>query len=75
MQKVARGRVTVPTKLIRVSDRLWTPSEIEAAFSTDETQAAGTQPVRVLRTDAGVVIAVLGARLLIPLALATLDLW
>jgi hypothetical protein len=45
-KKVARGRVTVPTKLIRVSDRLWTLAEIEAAFSIDETQAAKTRPPR-----------------------------
>jgi hypothetical protein len=31
-KKRARGRVVVPTKLIRVSDRLWTPDEITAAF-------------------------------------------
>jgi Protein of unknown function (DUF3631) len=45
-KKVARGRVVVPAKLIRVSDRLWTPGEIEAAFSTPEAQPARTQPRR-----------------------------
>jgi len=34
----------VATKLVTVSDRLWVPSEIKAAFSTDETQPAKTQP-------------------------------
>jgi hypothetical protein len=39
-KKRARGRVVVPTKLIAVSDKLWTPSEIEAVFSTNKIQAA-----------------------------------
>jgi hypothetical protein len=41
-KKASRGRVVVPTELVRVSDRLWTPSEIEAVFSTAETQAEGS---------------------------------
>jgi hypothetical protein len=47
-KKRERGRVVVPTKLIRVSDKLWTPVEIEAAFSTGEVQIANTQPARKL---------------------------
>jgi hypothetical protein len=43
-KKRARGRTVVATKLVTVSDRLWVPSEIKAAFSTDETQPAKTQP-------------------------------
>jgi len=38
-KKAARGRVAVPTKLIRVSDKSWTPNEIEAAFSAAKVQA------------------------------------
>jgi hypothetical protein len=45
-RKRVRGRTVVPTKLIRVSDRLWTPSEIEATFSTGKTQVAEVQPSR-----------------------------
>ena len=45
-KKRARGRVVVPTRLIAVSDKLWVPTEIEAAFATDETQAAKTQARR-----------------------------
>jgi hypothetical protein len=45
-KKRARGRIVVPTKLICVSDKLWTPDEIEAAFTTDKTQTADTQPRR-----------------------------
>jgi hypothetical protein len=45
-KKVARGRVTVPTKLICISDRLWTPNEIEAVFTTNKAQTADTQPHR-----------------------------
>jgi hypothetical protein len=45
-KKRARGRTVVGTKLIAVSDRLWDPIEIEAAFSTDETQTAKAQPRR-----------------------------
>ncbi len=48
-KKTARGRVVVPTKLIRVSDRLWTPGEIEATFTTDKAQTADTQPRRNVR--------------------------
>jgi hypothetical protein len=52
-KKIARGRLVVPTRLIRISDRLWTPSEIEAAFTTNKTQTANTQsarkPVRSLK--------------------------
>jgi hypothetical protein len=44
-KKRARGRVVVPTRLISVSDKLWSPAEIEAAFSTGKTQAAKTQPI------------------------------
>jgi hypothetical protein len=45
-KKRARGRVTVPTKLITVSNKVWTAAEIEAAFSTDGTQSAKTQPAK-----------------------------
>jgi len=45
-KKRARGRVVVPTRLISVSDKLWVPTEIEAAFSTDGAQATRTQPRR-----------------------------
>jgi hypothetical protein len=45
-KKRARGRVVVPTRLIAVTDKLWGPTNIEAAFSTGETQAAKTQPAR-----------------------------
>jgi hypothetical protein len=45
-KKVARGRVVVPTRLVRVSDRLWTAGEIEAAFSTAKTQPEKAQPRR-----------------------------
>jgi hypothetical protein len=45
-KKRARGRVVTPTTLITVSNKLWTPIEIEAAFSTPSTQAANTQPRR-----------------------------
>jgi hypothetical protein len=44
-KKRARGRVTAPTKLIAVSDKLWTSSEIEAVFSTGKIQAATSQPI------------------------------
>jgi hypothetical protein len=45
-KKRARGRVVVPTRLISVSDKLWVPTEIEAAFSADGSQATKTQPRR-----------------------------
>jgi hypothetical protein len=45
-KKRARGRVTAPTKLIAVSDKLWTSSEIEAVFSTAKTQTVKPQPTR-----------------------------
>jgi hypothetical protein len=45
-KKRARGRAVVSTKLIRVSDRLWTPNEIEAVFSTAKTQTEKAQPRR-----------------------------
>jgi hypothetical protein len=45
-KKRARGRIVVPARLISVSDKLWSPAEIEAAFSTSETQATRTQPRR-----------------------------
>jgi hypothetical protein len=41
-KKRERGRTVVATKLVRVSDRLWTPDGIRAAFST---QAAKPQPI------------------------------
>jgi hypothetical protein len=47
-RKRKRDRVIVPTKLITVSDKLWVPSEIEAVFSTDETQTAKAQSARKL---------------------------
>ena len=43
-KKRARGRVVVPTRLVRVTDRLWTLNELEVDFSTNKTQAAKTQP-------------------------------
>src|SRR5215469_17014893 len=43
-KKVARGRVVMPTRLVRISDHLWTPDEIESTFSTAATQAGDTQP-------------------------------
>jgi hypothetical protein len=43
-KKRERGRVTTATKLIAVTDRLWDPTEIEAAFSTGGKQIAKTQP-------------------------------
>jgi hypothetical protein len=45
-RKRDRGRVVVPTQLITVTDKLWGPAEIEAAFSTSKTQAAKTQPAK-----------------------------
>jgi hypothetical protein len=39
-KKRARGRIVVPTRLIRVSDKVWTPGEIQVVFSVDEAQAA-----------------------------------
>jgi hypothetical protein len=45
-KKRARGRIVVATKLIATSDRLWDPTEIEAAFSTGKTQTAPIQPRR-----------------------------
>jgi hypothetical protein len=39
-KKVARGRIVVPTRLTSVTDKLWTPDELTAAFSTDRAQAA-----------------------------------
>src|SRR5262249_50069111 len=46
-KKRARGRTVVATKLIAISDisdHLWNPAKIEAAFSTGKTQEAKTQP-------------------------------
>src|SRR6516165_4442806 len=43
-KKRARGRVVVPTRLLSVSDKLWTPTEIETAFTSDTTQSAKAQP-------------------------------
>jgi hypothetical protein len=45
-KKRQRGRVVVQAKLVRVSDKLWTPDEIRAAFSTNKTQAVKPQPAR-----------------------------
>jgi hypothetical protein len=45
-KKRARGRIAVATKLVAVSDRLWTRAEIEAAFSTSGAQVAKAQPAR-----------------------------
>jgi hypothetical protein len=42
-KKRARGRVLAPTRLLSVSDKLWVPTEIEAAFSTGEAQPGKTQ--------------------------------
>ncbi|MGO8925126.1 MAG: DUF3631 domain-containing protein [Xanthobacteraceae bacterium] len=39
-KKRARGRIVGPTKLLAVTNKLWTPGEIEAAFSTDAAQVA-----------------------------------
>jgi hypothetical protein len=35
LKKRQRGRVVVQAKLVRVSDRLWTPDEIRTAFATE----------------------------------------
>jgi hypothetical protein len=45
-KKRERGRTVVATKLVRVSDHLWTPEEIKAAFSTAKTQATKLQPTK-----------------------------
>ena len=45
-KKIARGRTIVPTRLISISDKLWTSDELAAVFSTDKTQAAKTQPAK-----------------------------
>jgi hypothetical protein len=45
-KKRARGRVAVPTRLISVTDKLWTLDELTAIFSTAQTQPAKTQPPR-----------------------------
>jgi hypothetical protein len=45
-KKIARGRITVPTRLIGVTDRTWTPDELIAVFTTDGAPAAKTQPAR-----------------------------
>jgi hypothetical protein len=44
-KKRQRGRVVVQAKLVRVSDKLWTPDEIRAAYSTAKTQAAKPRPI------------------------------
>lgn len=44
-KKRERGRVVVQAKLVRISDRLWTPDEIRVTFSTGKTQAAKAQPI------------------------------
>src|SRR5262249_53210473 len=49
-KKRERGRTVVQAKLVRVSDRLWTPNEIRAAFSTDKTQ---TGKARAITKNAG----------------------
>ena len=43
-KKRERGRTVVATKLIAVSDRLWDPTEIQAAFSTGGEEVAKTPP-------------------------------
>lgn len=45
-KKIARGRTVVPTRLISVSDKVWTPDELAAAFSTNKTRTAKTQPIK-----------------------------
>jgi hypothetical protein len=45
-KKIARGRTVVPTRLISVTNKVWTADELAAVFSTDKTQAAPTQPRR-----------------------------
>ena len=45
-KKIARGRTITSTRLVSVSDKVWTPDELAAVFSTDKTQATKTQPIR-----------------------------
>jgi hypothetical protein len=45
-KKIARGRTVVPTRLISVSDKVWIPDELAAAFSTSKTPEAKPQPRR-----------------------------
>jgi hypothetical protein len=44
--KRARGRVVVPTRLVSVSDKTWTPDELAAIFPADQTQTAKAQKPR-----------------------------
>jgi hypothetical protein len=42
-KKIARGRITVPTRLVSITGKTWTPDELIAAFTTDRaTKVAGT---------------------------------
>ena len=43
-KKIARGRITVPTRLVSVTNKTWTAEGLIAAFTTDKPQAALTQP-------------------------------
>ena len=45
-KKIARGRITVPTRLVSVTNKTWTADVLIAAFTTDKAQAAQTQPHR-----------------------------
>jgi hypothetical protein len=45
-KKIARGRITVPTRLVSMTNKTWTADELIAAFTTDGAQAAKTQPHR-----------------------------
>jgi hypothetical protein len=43
-KKIARGRITVPTRLVSITNKTWTADGLIAAFTTDKPQAAQTQP-------------------------------
>jgi hypothetical protein len=48
-KKIARGRIVVPTHLISITDKVWTPDELTAAFgqiTTKKSRAAKIQPRR-----------------------------
>jgi hypothetical protein len=45
-KKIARGRITVPTRLVSFTNKTWTANELIAVFTTDGAQAAQTQPCR-----------------------------
>jgi hypothetical protein len=45
-KKIARGRITVSTRLVSVTDKTWTANELIAAFTIDGAQTAATQPRR-----------------------------